>query len=91
VEGLHAVGDIITKISVNCVLNYMLHYYLCVYFYGFFLWWFILVFISMGISCLCCMYMLLLFPYESMHLQNVFVYFKFNIYKVPQEFCVYMF
>jgi hypothetical protein len=37
VEGLHAVGDILTKISVNCVLNYMLHYYLCVCFYGFFL------------------------------------------------------
>jgi hypothetical protein len=44
VEGLHVVGDIITKISVNCVLIYMLHYYLCVIF--------------MGISCLCCMYML---------------------------------
>jgi hypothetical protein len=37
VEGLHAVGDIFTKISVNCVLNYMLHYYVCVYFFGFFL------------------------------------------------------
>jgi hypothetical protein len=24
----HAIGDIITKISVNCVLIYMLHYYL---------------------------------------------------------------
>jgi hypothetical protein len=43
-EGLHIVGDIITKISVNCVLIYMLHYYLCVIF--------------MGNSCLCCMYML---------------------------------
>jgi hypothetical protein len=30
-EGMHTVGDIITKISVNCMLNYMLHYYLCVY------------------------------------------------------------
>jgi hypothetical protein len=30
VEGLHAVGDILTKISVNCVINYMLHCYLCV-------------------------------------------------------------
>jgi hypothetical protein len=37
VEGLHIVGDIFTKISVNCVLNYMLHYYVCIYFYGFFL------------------------------------------------------
>jgi hypothetical protein len=35
VEGLHTVGDIITKISVNCVINYMFHYYLRVYFYGF--------------------------------------------------------
>jgi hypothetical protein len=34
-EGLHAIGDIFTKISVKCVLNYMFHYYLCIYFYGF--------------------------------------------------------
>jgi hypothetical protein len=32
-----AFGDIITKISVNCVINYMLHCYLRVYFYGFIL------------------------------------------------------
>jgi hypothetical protein len=38
VEGLHTVGDILTRISVNCELNYMVHYYLCVYFYGFFLY-----------------------------------------------------
>jgi hypothetical protein len=38
-EGMHVVGDILTKISVNCVLIYMLHYYLCVIF--------------MVISCLC--------------------------------------
>jgi hypothetical protein len=31
VEGLHAVGDIITKISVNCVIN--LHLFTCL-FYG---------------------------------------------------------
>jgi hypothetical protein len=37
VEGLHTVGDIVTKISVNCVTNYMLHNYLCVYCYGFIL------------------------------------------------------
>jgi mannose/fructose/N-acetylgalactosamine-specific phosphotransferase system component IIC len=36
-EGLHVVGDILTKISINCVINYMLHYYLRVYFYGFIL------------------------------------------------------
>jgi hypothetical protein len=36
-EGLHVVGDIFTKISVNCLLNYMLHYYLCIYFYGVFM------------------------------------------------------
>jgi hypothetical protein len=37
VEGMHAIGDIITKISVNCVINYMLHCHLRVYFYGFIL------------------------------------------------------
>jgi hypothetical protein len=33
-EGLHTFGDILTKTSVNCVINYMLHCYLCAYFYG---------------------------------------------------------
>jgi hypothetical protein len=37
VEGLHTVGGIISKISINCVLIYMLCIYTCVYVYGFFL------------------------------------------------------
>jgi hypothetical protein len=37
VEGLHAVGGILSKISINCVLIYMLCIYTCVYVYGFFL------------------------------------------------------
>ena len=57
VEGLHIVDDILTKISVNCVLIYMVNYYLCAYFYVFSYVWYIPVFIFMGISCLCCMYM----------------------------------
>jgi hypothetical protein len=78
-EGLHIVGDIITKISVNCVLIYMLHYYLCVY-----LWVFRLCCLYLSlylwelfvyVACIC----LLLFPYESVHLQNVFFCFKFYI------------
>ena len=35
VEGLHVVGDIFTKISVNRVLNYVLHYYLCIFLWVF--------------------------------------------------------
>jgi hypothetical protein len=77
-EGMHAVGDILIKISVNCVLNYMLHYYLCVYFYGFSL-------------CVCCMCIFIIGLYESMHLQNLFVCFKLYIYKVPRDFFVYIF
>jgi hypothetical protein len=57
VEGLHVVGDILTKISVNCVIN--LHaalLFMCI-----FLWVIICaiitVFIFMGIACICCMYM----------------------------------
>jgi hypothetical protein len=57
VEGLYTVGDILTKISVNCGKIYMLHYYLRVYFYGFILCVVITVFIFMGIACICCMYM----------------------------------
>jgi hypothetical protein len=57
VEGLHVVGDILTKISVNCVIN--LHatlLFMCI-----FLWVIICViitlFIFMGIAYICCMYM----------------------------------
>jgi hypothetical protein len=57
VEGLHAIGDILTKISVNCVLYYMLHYYLRVYFYGFFLCVVYTCLYIYGYCCLCCMYM----------------------------------
>jgi hypothetical protein len=52
VEGLHAVGDILTKISVNCVINlhaallftclflwvYPMCGYNCLYIYGYFLY-----------------------------------------------------
>jgi hypothetical protein len=52
VEGLHAVGDILTKISANCVIN--LHAALL--FTCLFLWVIICVvitvFIFMGISCI---------------------------------------
>jgi hypothetical protein len=37
VEGLHVVGGILQKISINCVLIYMLCIYTCGYVYGFFL------------------------------------------------------
>jgi hypothetical protein len=91
VEGLHAVDDILTKISVNCVVNYMLHYYLCVYFYGFFL-------------CVVYTYLYLYGYCLSMLHVNVHCYFHMNLciyimyfsilifmYKVPQYLCVYMF
>jgi hypothetical protein len=57
VEGIHPVGDIITKISVNFMIN--LH--LALLFACLFLWVVICVviteFIFIGISCICCMYM----------------------------------
>jgi hypothetical protein len=57
VEGMHTVDDILTKISVNCVINlHVALLFMCV-----FLWVIICavitVFIFMGISCICCMYM----------------------------------
>jgi hypothetical protein len=56
VEGLHRVGDIITKISVNCVIHlHVALLFMCV-FYGFILCVFITVCIFMGISYICCMY-----------------------------------
>jgi hypothetical protein len=53
VEGLHIVGDILTKISVNCVIN--LHdalLFMC-YFYGFILCVIIALCMLMGIACIC--------------------------------------
>jgi hypothetical protein len=56
-EGLHAVGDILTRISVICVIN--LHTALL--FMCLFLWVIICVVITvlsfMGIFYICCMYM----------------------------------
>ena len=64
VEGLHAVGDTLTKISANCVIN--LHAALL--FTCLFLWVIICAVITvsifMGISCIC----LLLFQCESVYL-----------------------
>jgi hypothetical protein len=59
-EGLYAIGDIFTKISVNCVLNYMLHYYVCVYFYGF--------------SCVCYMCVLIIILYEFVHFKSLYMF-----------------
>jgi hypothetical protein len=84
VEGLHAVGDIFTKISVNCVLNYMLHYYLCVYFYGFFLCVFGYFLYMLHVYVYCyfsvnpCIYI--------MYLSVMFLYIM-----LPQVFCVHIF
>jgi hypothetical protein len=86
VEGLDTVGDILTKISANCVNLHTALLFMC-----FFLWVIICavidVFIFMGISCIC----LLLFQCESVHLHNVFVCLRF-IYKASTRvLCVYIF
>jgi hypothetical protein len=56
-EGLHANGDVITKISVNCVINLHVKLLFTCLFYGFILCVVIIVFICMGDVCICCMYM----------------------------------
>jgi hypothetical protein len=68
VEVLHVVGDILSKISANCVIH--LHatllfmcLFLCVIIYAV-----LTMFIFMGISYICYMYMLLLLQCESMYL-----------------------
>jgi hypothetical protein len=53
---MHTIGDILTKINVNCVINlHVTLLFTCV-----FLWVticvVIFVFIFMGIACICCMY-----------------------------------
>ena len=56
VDCMHAIGDILTKISVNCVINLHAALLLMCLFYGFIICVFITVFIFMGIACICCMY-----------------------------------
>jgi hypothetical protein len=77
VEGLHAVGDILTKISSNCVIN--LHAALL--FTCLFLWVF-----HVYATCIC----LLLFQCESMHLHNVFIFLCFIYNASARVLCVYI-
>jgi hypothetical protein len=51
-EGLHAVGDILTKISVNCVINLHATLLFTCYFYGFILCMIIDVSMLMDIACI---------------------------------------
>ena len=90
VEGLRTVGDILTKISVKCVIK--LHaalLFMCIIF------WVIIcgitiVNIFMGISCICCMYALLLLQYGFIRL-HIYLYVYFLYIGLPQECCVCMF
>ena len=90
VEGLYTVGDILTKISVNCVINlhvallftclflwvYLMCSYNCLYVYGYFL------------------YMLLVYAYYYFSMNSCFYEMYLSVYflhvKLPQEFCVYV-
>ena len=56
-EGMHTVGDILTKISVNCVINLHVALLFTCYFYGFILCVIIVFCMIMGIACICCLYM----------------------------------
>jgi hypothetical protein len=87
-EGLHTIGDILTKISVNCVINLHVALLFTCYFYRFILCMIIVVCMLMGISCIYCMYIFTSFQCESMHLHSVFVYSCFIYIKIPQEFYV---
>ena len=56
-EGLHVVGDILTKISVNCVINLHVALLFTCYFYGFILCMIIALCMLIGISFICFLYM----------------------------------
>jgi hypothetical protein len=75
VEGLHAVGDILTKISVKCVIN--LHAALLIT--CLFLW-----VLCVYVACIC----LLLFQYEIVHLHNVFVVYILYIIFRKSSVCI---
>jgi Na+/phosphate symporter len=55
-EGMHTFGDIITNISVNCVINLHVAFLFTCVFLSVTICVVIFVFIFMGISCICCMY-----------------------------------
>jgi hypothetical protein len=76
-EGLHAVGDILAKISANCVIN--LHDALL--FTCLFLWVF-----PVYVACIC----LLLFQCEYMYL-HMYLYVYILCIMLLQEFCVCIF
>jgi hypothetical protein len=91
VEGIHVVGDILTKTSANCVIN--LHATLL--FMCLFLWVY-----------LTCVYNHLYIYGFFLYMLHVYIYFYFNvnlcIYRcifclcfiyiyIPQELCVYIF
>jgi hypothetical protein len=91
VEGLHVVGDILTKISVNCVINlhaallftclilwvYPMCDYNCLYVYGYFLYM-LHVYVYYYFSVNPCIYEM----YLSVYILHV---------KLLQVFCVHMF
>jgi hypothetical protein len=56
-DGLHAVGDILTKISTNCVINLHAALLFTCLFYGFIICVVITIWKFLGISCICCMSM----------------------------------
>jgi hypothetical protein len=91
IEGLNLVGDILTKISANCVINllaallftclflwvYLMHGYDCLYIYGYFLYM-PHVYVYCNFSVNPCIYEMYFFVY--------ILYVK-----ISQEFCVHMF
>jgi hypothetical protein len=90
VKGLHDFGDILTKISANCVIN--LHATLL--FTCLFLCIIICVVITVFILCLFPIYAscicLLLFQCESVYL-HIYLYVYVLYIMLPQEFFVYIF
>jgi surface polysaccharide O-acyltransferase-like enzyme len=55
VDSLHTVGDILTKISTNCVINLHVALLFTCLFYGFIICVVITIWNFLGISCICCM------------------------------------
>jgi hypothetical protein len=79
VDGMHVVGDILTKISTNCVINLHVALLFTCLFYGFIICvgitvWKFWVF-PVYVACLC----LLLLPCEFMPICNVFVCYILHV------------
>jgi hypothetical protein len=90
-EGLHTIGDILTKISVNCVIkSHVALLFTCLY-----IWVYPMCGYNYLYSYVYCLYMLHVYVYYYFNMNLCIYRMYLSVYilyiKLSQEYCVYMF